>query len=223
MTDEPDARARILDAAEKLFAQRGFDATATSAVATLAAVPKGLLFYYFPTKADLLRVLVAERLSLGPVDCALYVEPGNPVRSLLRLTGRLYELQRGSEVMRVIVWREQRTHPEVTARLQEYHHQLQALIERVLKGSMRDRASASRLRTAAQAWVAILMSRPLADLSEDAIEAATSGGRAERAGQGGSPAQDGHADGPAGALADLAELVCDGLARRRPRRAALGL
>jgi AcrR family transcriptional regulator len=222
VTDEPDARARILDAAEKLFAQRGFDATATSSVAALAAVPKGLLFYYFPTKADLLRALVAERLSLGPVDCTLYVEPGNPVRSLLRLTGRLYELQRGSEVMRVIVWREQRTHPEVTARLQDYHRQLQALVERVLKGSMRGRASASRLRTAAQAWVAILMSRPLADLSDDEIEAAA-GGRTERAGHRGTPGQDAHADGAAGALADLAELVCDGLARRRPPRGALGL
>lgn len=214
MTDEPDARARILNAAEKLFAQRGFDATATSAVATLAAVPKGLLFYYFPTKADLLRTLVGERLSLGPIDCTVCVEPGNPVQSLLRLTRSLYELQRGSEVMRVIVWREQRTHPEVMARLQEYHHQLQGMIERVLTASLPRKAAAQRLRTAAQAWVAILMSRPLTDRT----------GGADRDAAGGPAAS--HADEPAGALADLAELICAGLTRRVPatmRGAATGL
>jgi AcrR family transcriptional regulator len=209
VTDEPDARVRILNAAEKLFAQRGFDATATSAVATRASVPKGLLFYYFPTKADLLRALVGERLSLGPIDCSAYIEPGKPVESLLGLTRRIYELQRDSDVMRVIVWREQRTHPEVMVRLQEYHRQLQGVIERVLKASVPSRASASRLGTAAQAWVAILMSRPL----EDRVEIA------ESAGLVGSTTREPHTEGPVAALTELAELICDGLTRRARRTA----
>lgn len=39
-----DARERILDAAEDLFAVDGFDATPTSRIAHRAAVAKGLLF-----------------------------------------------------------------------------------------------------------------------------------------------------------------------------------
>ena len=52
-----DARERILDAAEALFGADGFDATPTSRIARRAAVAKGLLFYYFPCKMDLLPTL----------------------------------------------------------------------------------------------------------------------------------------------------------------------
>ena len=113
MTETLGARARILDAAERLFAERGFDATPTSSVAKLAAVPKGLLFYYFPSKSDLLRALVTERLDLGPIDANALIEPGDPVRALLNLARTLSELEADSAVLGVIIWREQRTHPEV--------------------------------------------------------------------------------------------------------------
>ena len=63
-----DARERILDAAEDLFAADGFDATPTSRIARRAAVAKGLLFYYFPRKTDLLRTLFAERLPAQPLS-----------------------------------------------------------------------------------------------------------------------------------------------------------
>src|SRR6478752_4461900 len=49
-TGAPDARTRILDAAEELFAGDGFDATPTSRIAEQAGVAKALLFYYFPRK-----------------------------------------------------------------------------------------------------------------------------------------------------------------------------
>ena len=57
-----DARVRILDAAEQLIASDGFDATPTARIAARAKVAKGLLFYYFPRKIDLLRCLLTERL-----------------------------------------------------------------------------------------------------------------------------------------------------------------
>jgi len=179
----PDARQRILDAAEQLFAEHGFDATPTSKVATRARVPKGLLFYYFPTKRELLKTLVGERLDLGPIDTASLIEKNNPVRSLLNLTSRLDEIQRTSDVLRVIIWREQHTHPEIGAKLSEHRGQLQSVIERVLRASAVGPVTAARLRAAAQAWLAIVTMRP-------AVEAAHE---------------------PATTLAALAELVCDGL------------
>ena len=67
MTD--DRRTRIRDAAEGLIAEHGFDATPTAQIANAAGVPKGLVFYYFPRKIDLLLTLLQERLpALPPCD-----------------------------------------------------------------------------------------------------------------------------------------------------------
>ena len=46
-------RAAILDAAEKLFAQKGFDATSLNEVGTAAGVSRGTPGYFFGSKADL--------------------------------------------------------------------------------------------------------------------------------------------------------------------------
>ncbi|WP_425297425.1 helix-turn-helix domain-containing protein, partial [Nocardia abscessus] len=55
-------RQLILDAADKLFAPQVFDPTATAAIAAAAGVPKGLVFYYFPTKDAILSALMSERV-----------------------------------------------------------------------------------------------------------------------------------------------------------------
>ena len=156
MTRDRESRTLILDAAERLFAERGFDGTPTTAIADLAAVPKGLLFYYFPTKTDLLRALVSERLDLDPIDTSGLVARGDPARTLLNVTGRLRELQAQSAVQRVIVWREHPTHPEVREKIQNYRIQLQAIVERVLGASILHPIAARRVRAAAAAWVAII-------------------------------------------------------------------
>jgi AcrR family transcriptional regulator len=187
VTETPGARARILDAAERLFAERGFDATPTASVAKLAAVPKGLLFYYFPSKSDLLRALVTERLDLGPIDANALIEPGDPVRALLNLARTLSELEAESAVLGVIIWREQRTHPEVRAKLHEHRGQVQAIVERVLRGSVLRPIAARALHAAAVAWVAILTIRQLPDHRDSAVDEAAP-------------------DLPA-----LAELICAGL------------
>jgi AcrR family transcriptional regulator len=171
-----------MDAAERLFAENGFDATPTSAIADAAGVPKGLLFYYFHTKAELLRALVAERITLGPLDVDALAEPGNPARSLLNLTAKIRELESASHVIGVIISREQHTHPEVLSALLEHRDRLQSLIERVLTASSPVLPAAARLRSAARAWLGIL-----ALGSDRATEAARS------------------------ELAALAEFVCDGL------------
>lgn len=154
--DPAATRGRILDAAERLFAERGFDATPTSAIAAAADVPKGLLFYYFPTKSEMLRSLVAERMDWGPVDVGALTEPGDPARSLLKLTAKVRELEDASHVIGVIVSREQHTHPEVLSALREHRDRLESLIEKVLSASSPVRPTASRLRTAARVWLGIL-------------------------------------------------------------------
>ena len=50
----------ILDAAISLFAQNGFSATPTTAVAKKAGVAQGLVFHYFKTKEGILVEIIAE-------------------------------------------------------------------------------------------------------------------------------------------------------------------
>jgi AcrR family transcriptional regulator len=113
-----DSRTRILDAAEALFAQLGFDATPTTRIADAAGVPKGLVFYYFPRKIDLLLVLLEERLPAQPPGALQgVVRRGDPRRSLLALHRRLGLDTHDSLVLRTIIFRESGTHPEVRAHL----------------------------------------------------------------------------------------------------------
>ncbi|WP_426624928.1 TetR/AcrR family transcriptional regulator [Leifsonia sp. McL0607] len=187
-----EARTRILDAAESLFARHGFDATATSAIAQAAEVPKGLLFYYFPSKKDILASLVGERLGPGRIDPDPLIEPGNPVRSLLNLSQKLFRVQADSDVIRVIVWREQHSHPEVKAELAAHRRALYATIEKVLAGSLPVPVGGRRLRAAALAWGAIVTTPPLDDESS-----------------GSEPRE--QVDDPLEDLTTLAELLCSGL------------
>jgi AcrR family transcriptional regulator len=49
-----------LDAARKLIAEHGFEATSTKVIAAAAGVPSGLVFYYFETKEALIEALIDE-------------------------------------------------------------------------------------------------------------------------------------------------------------------
>ncbi|THB63876.1 MAG: TetR/AcrR family transcriptional regulator [Desulfovibrio sp.] len=52
-----DSKARILEAAEALFAEHGFSATSVDAVAKKAGVNKALIYYYFKDKNALIQSL----------------------------------------------------------------------------------------------------------------------------------------------------------------------
>jgi len=57
-------RGRILEAAEAVFAERGFDGATTAAIARAAGLPKANLHYYFGTKEALYRAVLADILDL---------------------------------------------------------------------------------------------------------------------------------------------------------------
>jgi AcrR family transcriptional regulator len=195
VVDETDARIRILDAAEQLFAERGFDGTPTSVIAKQAVVPKGLLFYYFPTKKGLLAALMDERLADGVIDATPLIERGNPVASLLNFSDRFFQVQAVSNVLRVILWREGHTHADVRRSLDAHRRALHSTIEQVLLGSLLAPVSPARLHAAALTWGAIVTGRPLHEPSADHGEARSSG----------------HSRPD---LKPLAELLCAGLLAR---------
>ncbi|MBC7303111.1 MAG: TetR/AcrR family transcriptional regulator [Nocardia sp.] len=152
-----DARQLILDAAETLFAQQGFDATPTAAVASAAAVPKGLVFYYFPTKNAILSALVRERVPKDPVgDLTAVIAPGDPAASLVNLDTAINLRDHHSSVLRVIMWREADTHPDVRRTLRTLRDQLLDVTARVLQASTPVPVRPGTLHACAAAWVSAM-------------------------------------------------------------------
>ena len=70
ITSEAKARTRnrIVDAARKLFSEKGFDQTTTRDIAAEAAIAAGTLFNYFPSKEALGMSLVSEALEGAEAD-----------------------------------------------------------------------------------------------------------------------------------------------------------
>ncbi|MCK6473221.1 MAG: TetR/AcrR family transcriptional regulator [Planctomycetes bacterium] len=86
-------RARILAAAEQLFARRGFDAASMRELAAAAAVQAATLYHYFPSKEALLREIFRgfyDELAgfYAAFDASL--APGIPLREALAAFARAH-------------------------------------------------------------------------------------------------------------------------------------
>ncbi|MGN7976480.1 TetR/AcrR family transcriptional regulator [Microbacterium sp. 22195] len=170
MTEDADpvrTRSRILDAAEALFARHGFDGTSTARLADAAGVPKGLLFYYFRTKPEILSALLEERLDPAALDPAALAVPGDPVQTLVNVGERVLGDRDASGVLREVIWHEAHTRPEVRAVLTRYRHALHETIEHALGASLTAAVDTRALRAAASAWAATITARPLEAASSD--------------------------------------------------------
>ena len=79
-----DKRNAILDAATRLFAERGLTAAPTSEISRLAGIAEGTLFTYFQTKDDLINALYREiKLELADAMMSEFPRKKN-VRTRLR-------------------------------------------------------------------------------------------------------------------------------------------
>jgi AcrR family transcriptional regulator len=165
------ARGRILAAAERLFAERGFDHTSTALIAAEARVPQGLIFYHFKTKMELLLAVIREdqdTLLDGLLPAPLRDDDlRQAVSGLWRhLSGVLGE---PSPVRKIII-QELAAHPEIRQRALELHEQMAALVARYLAHASRhpgdplpEHEAAARLLTVA-AGMAPLLGEPTLDL-----------------------------------------------------------
>jgi TetR/AcrR family transcriptional regulator len=86
--------AKILAAAEMVFAERGFAAATTSAIARLAGMPKANLHYYFRTKQALYDRVLDEILALW-IDTAEAIRPeADPKTALSDYIAAKFEFSR---------------------------------------------------------------------------------------------------------------------------------
>jgi AcrR family transcriptional regulator len=77
-------REQIVEAAVRLFAQHGFDGTSTRQIAQEVGITEGLIFHYFPTKADLLTaVLETHHSFLGALQALLAQAYNQPTALVL--------------------------------------------------------------------------------------------------------------------------------------------
>src|SRR5271166_6534149 len=66
MIERPDTKTRILDAAEKLFGEKGFDATSLRDITTEADVNLAAVNYHFQSKESLIEAVILR--GAGPVN-----------------------------------------------------------------------------------------------------------------------------------------------------------
>ncbi len=84
-TARPRSRERLLDAAEELFARRGFGGVGLAEVAEVAGLGKASLFHHFPSKAQLYCAVMARVLTrLDDALVRALAEGGSPTVRLDR-------------------------------------------------------------------------------------------------------------------------------------------
>jgi AcrR family transcriptional regulator len=113
------SKEHILETALKLFARHGFDGTSTKQIAQAAGIAEGLIFHYFPTKADLLNaVLETPHSFIGELRSLLEGADQKPVAEVLLglATGWLDTLRREKEIT-LVLFSTAQTNPKVGAAL----------------------------------------------------------------------------------------------------------
>lgn len=88
--EEQDTRQQILDAAQQVFAAKGFEGASIKDLAKAAKISPGLLYWYFRDKTDLFTSLLAERIEAGFGQLPENVSFDLPPEQFLRQFGRFY-------------------------------------------------------------------------------------------------------------------------------------
>ena len=93
MPADQDSRTAILDAGERLFAERGFAGTTIKQIGTAAGVNSALLYYYFADKerlyTEVLQRLLDTLMQEGEKVFAAARSPEDAIRGLIGVQGNL--------------------------------------------------------------------------------------------------------------------------------------
>lgn len=81
-----ETRSRILEAAYRVFARRGYEAATVDEITTECGIAKGALYIHFASKEDLFRTILVEHVRRRVAETAARLEPELPLReSILRI------------------------------------------------------------------------------------------------------------------------------------------
>lgn len=96
-----DLKDRLIAAARTAFDRRGVDAVSLRAIAAAARTTIGMVYYYFPTKDDLVFAVIEDVYARVLPDLAAIFEGAAPLRS--KLARAMERLASGSEVERTVM------------------------------------------------------------------------------------------------------------------------
>lgn len=110
-----DVRKETLDAARRLFAERGFEGTAIQDVATAVGVSKQAVLHYYPTKAELRDAVLSELIAhWGTVLPRVLLEASGGFRRFTAVFGTLVRFFNEEPSWAKLVVREVLDRPEHT-------------------------------------------------------------------------------------------------------------
>lgn len=81
----------ILDAANELFGQKGFDGTSTGDILEKVGIARGTLYYHFKSKEDIMDALIS-RLSSRMLKCARAISDDKSIPVVERIMGVVLSL-----------------------------------------------------------------------------------------------------------------------------------
>jgi TetR/AcrR family fatty acid metabolism transcriptional regulator len=130
-----EKRRRILDAAVRVFARKGYHTCRVGEIAEEAGIAHGLLYHYFSSKEEVLETIFRETWSELVAAVRAVEESGEPAREQLRQVAAilLRAWRRDPDLVRVLV-REVARSPEVQRRVAEIDHVFRALERIVSRG-----------------------------------------------------------------------------------------
>jgi AcrR family transcriptional regulator len=81
-----ETRVRILEAAHRVFARRGYEAATVEEITAECGIAKGALYSHFASKEELFRTILVEHVRRRAAETAARLEPDLPLReSILRI------------------------------------------------------------------------------------------------------------------------------------------
>ncbi|GAA2307411.1 TetR family transcriptional regulator [Streptomyces violaceusniger] len=126
---------RLLAAATRLFAERGYDRTSVQEIVEAAGVTKGALYHYFGSKDDLLHEIYGRVLRLQQERLDAFADADAPVETRLRdaaadvVVTTIENLDDATIFFRSMHQLSPEKHKQVRAERRRYHERFRALIE----------------------------------------------------------------------------------------------
>lgn len=100
--DAKERRNEILDVAERLFCEKGFDNASTNDILTEIGIARGTLYYHFKSKEDILDAMI-ERLTNQMVEKAAVIALDESIPVLERLTRTMLSLNVDNELGNMVM------------------------------------------------------------------------------------------------------------------------
>ena len=163
-------RAQIIDAAARVFAEKGFHRATTREIASAAGVSEGTIYNYFDSKADLLIGIMARLAELEQLDVELTQALQGDVKDFMIAISRhrLARVQRGQELLQAVL-PEVLVDPELRQRFyRQYVLRIATLMEqyvqaRIELGHVRPVDVPLTVRVVQGAFIGLLILRILGD------------------------------------------------------------